>query len=361
MEKIEFEKLCDTHKKARESYYNLDPIMSDQEYDAITDLIKSIDPSNDEVIKVGAETPSHSVWEKTTHVIPMGSLNKVNSKSEFEKWAKQTGASVFLTTLKIDGSSMEVIYNDGKLTKCISRGDGIVGDNVTKNIIKIPNLPKKIDKTGQTVIRGEVVMLKSVFNDKYSDKYANPRNTAAGKIRDKKNDGDDCVNLNFVAYTMLESGDEEEKQFRELANLGFEIPMFRVSDSDGVMSYFEEVKSIRDSIPYEIDGLVSRVNNIKEQEDLGVDNLRPNGQIAIKFDPSMSITKVMDIKWQVGLSGRVTPVASVEAVNIGGVTITSISLHNLAMFRELKLKPACRVLVSRRNDVIPYIEENLDV
>lgn len=356
-------------KKARLSYYNLIPIMSDPEYDARLERLKQLKPESFEVEVVGAEVPKLSVWKKVEHKIPMGSLSKVNSEEKFREWAIEVignndGPEAFLFTHKIDGSSMELVYEAGELVRCVTRGNGTIGENVTDNVSRIPNIPKSIVISSEEVtIRGEVVMLKQVFQEKYSENYANPRNTAAGKIRDKKTDGKDCVNLIFLAYTLVSATapKTEEKCFRVLQKLEFQVPDYGIGSINDAVEWHKALAGHKREInSYEMDGTVIRINDIKAQEELGDLGMRPRGQIAYKFDPIMGITKVIDVKWQVGNSGRITPVASVEPIEVGGVTITSISLHNLAMFKELALFQGCRVLVSRRNDVIPYIEQNLD-
>lgn len=359
---MELNPLREKIKSAREAYYNLDPIISDQEYDALIDELKSLNPQDEEVTKVGAAVSKHSVWEKVEHTIPMGSLDKVNSKDEFMKWVEETKAKKFLITYKIDGSSMELVYKQGKLVRCVTRGDGKIGEDVTRNVIQIPTVLKEISETGDTTIRGEVVMYKDVFNAKYAHKYANPRNTAAGRVRDKKDGGKDCENLTFLAYTIISENKipTEEGQFIVLRELGFETPMYSCGGSFEMDEYYRGTKRFREDLPYEIDGMVVRVDDVAAQEELGELNMRPKGQVAWKFDPSMAQTKVINIRWSIGTSGRITPVAEVEPVGIGGVTITSISLHNLAIFKDLALFKGCRVLIARRGDVIPYIEGNLD-
>lgn len=361
--KEEIERLKEELSKAREAYYNLSPEMTDQEYDAKLDRLRVLSPNDVEVKAVGAKPPQYSVWEKVKHEIPMGSLDKVNSEEEFMSWVEKTENQLFLITHKIDGSSMELVYSNGKLVRCVTRGDGIIGEDVTTNVCQIPNIPKEIPITNEDVlVRGEVVMMKHVFEEMYADRYANPRNTAAGKVRDKKSGGADCANLSFLAFSLASASapDKESLRFTVLRKMGFTVPVHVVGDPEAIGKWHEEVKENRNTIPYEIDGTVIRIEDIPAQESLGDHDMRPLGQKAWKFDPATGITKVIDVKWQVGPTGRITPVASVEPVQIGGVTITSISLHNISMFKELDLYPGCEVLVSRRNDVIPYIESKID-
>lgn len=383
-------------KQAQERYYNLDPIMPDAEYDLLIQGIRQEDPEAEEVKAVGAPPPRMSVWEKAEHEMPMGSLSKVNTSEEFDEWVASCGVTrtrpvtddsmdapdgarvgcwvrvgdawepknPFLFTLKVDGSSMELVYKAGKLVRCVTRGDGRVGEDVTANISRVPTVPASVGGGIDITVRGEIVMFKEVFESRYAAEYANPRNTGTGKVRDTKATDQDCESLTFLAYSMsMEKAPETEfERFKLLEELGFRTPEYGQGSSGDAARFHQGLaEGRRAQVPYEIDGTVIRVNEIREQEDLGDRDMRPRGQTAYKFEAARGISRVIDIKWQVGPTGRITPVASIEPVEVGGVTITSISLHNLAMFRELKLSRNCRVLVSRRNDVIPYIEENLDL
>ncbi len=364
MENSDLQKLVEEIKAAKDAYYNLNPIISDEEYDAKLNLLKKVQPEHQEVKSVGAPVPSISVWEKVQHEIPMGSLNKANSVDEFMNWCSRVNKDDYFITHKIDGSSMELVYEEGDLKRCVTRGDGNIGEDVTENLYKCPSIPKNIkERDGKVIIRGEMVMLKSTFDELYKEEYANPRNTAAAKVREKKNGGKDCVNLKFIGYKVLSVSSPKTmiETMDWLKNHGFQVPSFYINGSINEMKLaYENTVEKRNQIEYEIDGMVISVNNIEELEDLG-GGLYPEGQIAWKFESEKSQTTVCDVEWGVGLTGRITPVAIVEPVSIGGVEITSISLHNLKFFSELKLFKGCRVIVSRRNDVIPYIEKNLDL
>lgn len=356
-------------KRWQDAYFNLEPEVSDQQYDAERDAIAALEPDAPEVMAVGAPPPKHSVWEKVEHEIQMGSLRKANSLEEFQEWVakcKEADASTLFITHKIDGSSMELVYQKGKLVRCVTRGDGMIGEDVTENISQVPNVPKDIGLDVDMTVRGEIVMEKSVFAEKYSQEYANPRNTAAALVRKKKGGGAECANLKFLAYWVQfgEPADQPETLLFSMKRLNqwFEVPPGGAStELQGIVNIYNEVRDKRDQVPYEIDGMVVTVNNFKVLDAMGVVAMRPLGQIAWKFDAAMAETRMVDVKWQVGHSGRVTPVAVVEPVNIGGVIVTNVSLHNITMFRELRLSTGCRVLISRRNDVIPYIEKNLDL
>lgn len=348
-------------RKAREDYYNLTPSMSDMEYDARVEFLRKFDPEDPQVTAVGAPVPKHTVWDKVSHKIMMGSLDKVNESDGLREWAARTGSERFLITHKIDGSSMELVYESGKLVRCVTRGDGRIGEDVTANVSRVSSVPKSIPILEDVTVRGEIVMRKDVFLTKYASEYANPRNTAAGKVRDKKGGGDACTDLDFMAFTLMSATAPatEELRFKALARMGFSVPDSCSGSLSEVIEWHIRTGSEREAIPYEIDGTVIRVDDVAAQEALGSRHGRPYGQVAYKFDPATGITSMVDVKWQVGPTGRMTPVAVVDPTDVGGVVITNISLHNLAMFRELGLAAGDEVLISRRNDVIPYVERNL--
>lgn len=353
-------------KVAREAYYNLEPTMSDQEYDAKIEKLKSLNGASKELAEVGAPVPKNSLWKKTKHDIPMGSLNKVNSEKEFREWCSSRGND-FVISEKLDGSSMSLVYQDGELIQAITRGDGLEGEDVLENALLVSGVKKNIDARGRVLVRGEIIMKISTFKHKYSDQYANPRNTAAGKIREKK-DKNGCKDLDFLAYNMFVNERQEELetyQFRYLQDFGFKTPHFHDGSVEAVASVYHFMRGMRErcdpELDYEFDGMVVRMNSIRDQNELGSKNMRPEGQVAWKFDALASESRMVDVRWSVGTTGRITPVAIIEPVNVGGVVITNVSLHNLGMFKELQLKKGSRVLVSRNNDVIPYLKANLDL
>lgn len=359
----EVKQLSEELKQAREAYYNLEPMMSDSEYDSKKEKLLQLDPSNFEIKAVGAAPPSDSPWEKVHHRIPMGSLDKANTVDEFEAWVKKTGVEKFDVSHKIDGASLEIVYEDGKLVRGVTRGDGIVGEDITSNVMKMPDIPHGVEIPGISTIRGEVVMFKSVFQEKYADKYANPRNTASAKMRERKNAGEDCKNLTFLAY-WIDCEIELERMCdvrHTLRRFGFKTPDWNVGDIESIKQIFDLTAKNRPNIPYEIDGMVVSVDDLSVLSSLGEVAMRPRGQIAWKFESEKAESNVLDVVWQVGPTGRVTPVAKVKPTRIGGVTIESVSLHNIKMFSDLRLFRGCRVLIERRNDVIPYISENLDL
>jgi len=223
----EIGKIREKRKTAREAYYNLSPVISNSEYDALGERLMELSPDDEDFAIVGAPPPKLSVWQKIRHEIPMGSLDKVNTEDELVKWIEKIKASEFLITHKIDGSSMELVYSEGRLIRCVTRGDGTIGEDVTTNMVQVPGIPKNIPIVHEdVVIRGEVVMMKATFEEKYAEKYANPRNTAARKVRDKKRAGADCANLSLLAYTIISQSapKKESQRFKILSRMGFSVP-----------------------------------------------------------------------------------------------------------------------------------------
>lgn len=347
--------------QAREDYYNLDPKVPDTTYDIWIEELKTLVPGALEVTSIGAHPPVNSPFAKVKHEIPMGSLNKVNSYEELLSWSQRFQDRDLWISHKMDGLSMELIYEDSQFKKAITRGDGITGEDVTHNVAHIVDIPKLINMD-KAIIRGEVILKKSIFKSHFAGEYANPRNTAAAKVREK--DGKDCKYLNFRPYFIHSSRDYDSfgGMFNALSDLGFYIPDLATKISmDSINSIIELESNNRDKIDYDIDGLVISTNSIKEYEALGSINLRPEGQIAYKFESEKGISNAVDIRWQTGSTGRVVPVLIIDPISIGGVTISRVSLQNHMAFRNLKLFKGCRVLISRRNDCIPYCEANLSI
>jgi DNA ligase (NAD+) len=354
------EELVKRISEAREAYYNLNPIMEDHEYDLLLDSLKKIDPDNAQVSLVGA-VPNNVAFQKVIHEIPMGSLDKVNSIEEMNQWIDRIGCEEYFVSHKIDGLSLSVVYEEGKLIRAVTRGDGSIGDDVTHNVQDVKSIPKNINTKRKTVVRGEVYIKKDIFKKHFQDKYANARNTASAKIREKNTKEGHF--LDFLAYYInYEEISSMYMLYSRLGELGFETPMLaKIINQSGMEESFRSEESTRECLPYDIDGLVISVNSLSTLYGLGSVNNRPTGQIAWKFEALVGISKIKDVVWQTGNTGRIVPIAIIEPVEIGGVTISRVSLHNLDMFNELKLSPGDRVMISRKNDVIPYLEKNLDL
>jgi len=344
--------------QARHDYYNGQPTVSDKVYDAWVDELRLLDPSNKAVTAIGSPV-APSEWKKAKHQIPMGSLDKVNTPAELTKWVEDTYPDGKLCiTEKLDGLSIEVIYENGSLVQAITRGDGEVGEDVTVNVVKMGGVKSHLKHKFTGSLRGEIIMHKSTHKQWFADK-ANPRNAASGTC--KRLDGVGVEKLNILFYQALGDADfkNEQGQFVWLVDQGLDTPnWWVVKTAEDVNKFWRNYQDKeRDKLDYDIDGLVVRVDNLEKQIALGEKDLRPKGAIAFKFDNEARESKIVDIIWQVGNSGRITPVAVVEPVTLVGATVTRASIYNIAYITELELDVGATVLVARANDVIPRIED----
>jgi len=364
MSKDRIKELADELLRAKYTYYNIklpdgmQPlVLSDKVYDTRETELRSLDP-NHWVLKIVGAPQTQSEWKKAKHQIPMGSLNKVNLPAELADWAKDKDCKSWFVTQKLDGLSIELIYEHGKLVQAITRGDGETGEDITVNVARMVgvNIDLKEDFNGS--LRGEIMMFSSVWKKDFADK-ANPRNAASGVS--KRLDGVGVDKLNIVFYQVLGDVDfqTEVDQFKWLKDRKIGIPdywTFKTVDEVG-KHWRNYQDNERDKLDYEIDGLVVRINDMTKQMSLGDKDLRPLGAMAFKFDNIAKESTIRDIIWQVGNSGRITPVAVVDPVQLVGATVTRASIYNMAYIEELGLDIGATVLVARANDVIPRIEE----
>lgn len=344
--------------KARDDYYNGQPTVSDKVFDAWIAELKTLDPNNKAITSVGAPVNA-SEWKKATHQIPMGSLDKVNTPIELSKWVDDTAPNEKLLVIeKLDGLSIEVIYENGSLSQGITRGDGLIGEDISINVMKMGGVPSQLKDNFTGSLRGEIIMKKSIHQKYFADK-ANPRNAASGVS--KRLDSVGSEHLDILFYQALGDIDfkTEEEQLNWLIAQGTSTPNFWVlSNALSVNAWWREYQDKnRLKLDYDIDGLVVRVNDLVKQLSLGDKDMRPKGAIAFKFDNETRESIIRAIVWQVGNSGRLTPVATIDPVSLVGATITRASLYNIAYIEELGLDIGATVLVARANDVIPRIEE----
>jgi DNA ligase (NAD+) len=353
-------------RKYKDAYYNDSPLVSDAAYDALEDELRELDPEHEILKSVGAPT-TVTAWEKARHAIPMDSLNKAVDLEEFRSWAtkcdelaakhklKPVSRDLFVTE-KLDGISLAVTYEKGKLVDAITRGDGEIGERITSNACRMKGVPQKLKSPASITVRGEIILKLSDMKKAFPG-AANPRNQASGTA--KRFDGQGCEHLSVLFYNL--DGEEitdEVKKFKRLTALGLSVPNSQKTDLDGAIAiHAEYAAQKRAKLDYEIDGLVVRANDVHAQHMLGELGNRPRAAVAYKFASQAKVTKLVDIVWETGPSGRVSPVAVVEPVVLAGATVRRASLHNAGNVAALGIEIGDQVLVSRRNDVIPYVEE----
>lgn len=374
----------------REAYYNGNAMVSDAVYDDFEDRARAAAktrPDGDALkveveeflagvgAPVGQAPADDSAWDKAKHRSPMGSLNKAQNltgeddeHAEFDAWFNGCVRSLgqgadrsMLMSEKLDGISIALYYVDGKLEQAVTRGDGEVGEDITRNVVKMKGVKREIKGfTGD--IRGEIILRHTDWQ-KHFPGYSNPRNAASGIA--KRLDGQGVEHLTVLHYRLNRKGKaalDKNVQFEAMRKLGLPTPNSVRVDSLSVARkvYERYVESARANLDYDIDGLVYEFNDAGVWDSLGDRNNRPLAAIAYKFPHEKKPTVLRAIQWQVGNTGRVTPVAIFDTVRLAGANVSQASLHNVQRVEKLKLFEGCNILVSRRNDVIPMVEGNID-
>lgn len=319
-------------------------------------------------------------FEKVEHRVAMLSFNDAFNEQDMKDWVERLenhlGREIrnklengFYCELKFDGLAVELVYQNGSFVQGSTRGDGKVGEDVTQNLKTIESIPLKLTKENLPeiiVVRGEVLITKDnlkKINEQRKDNdekpYANPRNLAAGTIRQLDPKVVQERNLDFFAYDIALGFDTEthEEEHGILNDIGFKSDSHskKLDNLESVFKFRDKWMKKRGSLPYEIDGVVVQINNNEVYEDAGVVGKAPRGAIAYKFPPKEATSQVKDIKVQVGRTGALTPVAVLKPVQVGGVTIAHASLHNEDQIRRLDVRIGDTVVVSRSGDVIPQI------
>jgi len=342
---------------ARDQYYTSnDPKVSDATYDAWVDELRDLCPTSAQIRSVGSSISPQSPWKKVSHEIPMGSLDKVNSPIEMAKWLKDHDAGEVLVTEKLDGISIALRYEKGLLTQAATRGDGLEGEDITRNVAKMMGVPSRIPDQGIVQLRGEIICTLSSLAKNFPG-YANPRNTAGGISN--RLDGEGSEHLTVLVYRIAEGADTlptRSLQLEYIHKLGFKTPNSYVTESPETL--WEEYQATkRGQLDYAIDGLVVEINDVTKQDALGEKDGRPNGSVAFKFVPVAKETVLRQIDNQTGGAGHITPVAIFDEVNLLGTKVTRSSLYNWKYIRDLGLDLGARILVARANDVIPRVVE----
>lgn len=345
-------------KRYQKSYYNDEGEISDAEFDKLWDELKTLDPENEILKKVGADSGN---FPKLQHIMPMGSQEKAATPEQFLSWAKKHIYSEYLVEYKLDGASLELQYVHGILQHAVTRGDGSIGDEITENAKKMNGvLTALVDSQGKVIdytggVRGEVIMTHSVHKEKFSDK-ANCRNAANGLM--KRKDGKGCEYLKLIVYDALSSSQEqpfsdEEEKVLWLKKLGFNVcPLFIVKSAEEVIDLRVHIMEERSKIEFDIDGLVIKERRIDISD---ASRNRPDRQIAFKFSLEEAVSTLKDVEWSIN-GGTYTPVAVFDEVSLNGTMVQRASLANPDTMRSLGVKIGCKVVVVKRGEIIPKIE-----
>lgn len=371
------------------------PLVSDAEYDGMFDRLAAIEREFPDLAR--DDWPTRRVGSDLTqelpeaaHTIPVLSLDKAYTADEVGAWlartARNTGTALsFVCEEKIDGASIVLYYEKGLLARAVTRGNGEVGNDVTGNVRTIGSVPLRLSRPVTVAVRGEIFLAKGRFakvNAAMEEPYANPRNLAAGTLRRVKSSEVAAVPLEIFVYEgFFEQQPGSHRQVLEqMADLGLRLnprlgffsdtadlavvrgahPGWTVGPAAELAGFLEAEKDARAGLDYEIDGIVVKVDEIPAREVLGYTGHHPRWAVAFKFEPPEAATTVSAIEAQVGRTGRVTPVARVEPVQISGATISNVTLHNQEYIDMLELAVGDRVAVSRRGDVIPAVERVLE-
>lgn len=365
--------LVDTLNEWARLYYEEDaPVVADAEYDKLYDELKILEAEEGYSLK---NSPTKRVggapqkkFEQSKHLLRLYSLDKCQSKEEFEDWCarlvKLSGRLPELTCeYKFDGLTLNLLYENGELTKATTRGDGVVGEVVTEQVRTIKKLPQSINYKGVIEIQGEGIMRLSAlerYNATASEPLKNARNGAAGAIRNLNPNVTKERDLSFMAYNIGYSdrhfaSQTDMRDFLKAEGFEVEGDFATVTDAAQAMKYADATGEKRPSLDYLIDGVVFKVNDTELREELGFTEKFPRWAIAYKFKADERTTVLKNVVWQVSRSAKLNPLAVLEPVDIGGVTVSHATLNNYGDILKKKVKIGDRVFIRRSNDVIPEI------
>ncbi|MBA4694304.1 MAG: NAD-dependent DNA ligase LigA [Candidatus Poseidoniales archaeon] len=364
------EHLAQAVRYHRELYYNHSaPEISDAEFDALWDELTKLDPMNAVLHEVGPEPLPGTV--KVEHMFPMRSLDKGTSDEDIMHFVNQStfGGKRYLAQPKLDGSALSLEYVAGNLHRAATRGSGERGEDVTLNAKQVANIPTRLNVSIDCHVRGEVVMPLSTFEAKYREVSPNPRNLCSGALRQKHGDGKaEASDLVFCAYDVKFPNASPDAEYDSdllswLQKAGIEPAPWQVFESDSLHSemieYTGEWSKKRAEYEFEIDGIVFKLDDLEQREHLGMTAHHPRWALAWKFPSQEATSVLLDVDWQTGRTGAVTPVARIAPQMVGGVTVENVTLHNVGEVERLGIKIGDKVKITRRGDVIPKIIENL--
>ncbi|MCR4555778.1 MAG: NAD-dependent DNA ligase LigA [Alphaproteobacteria bacterium] len=363
---------------SRQYYIFDDPSVSDAEYDALYQELLAIEKEYPQLAtksspsqKVGAKVSKD--FQKVVHEQKMLSLenafNEEDIQDFIDKVKKLTGKSEieFMLEPKLDGLSASIIYRNGTLVQASTRGDGAIGEDVTENVKTLNNVPKRINLPGDIEIRGEVVMLKKDFEQLNEQRrlngeklFSNPRNAAAGSLRQLDSRITAQRKLTFFAYSIIGESlnlTSQQEILQTLRNLGFTVSdkIKLCRNQEEAFDFYKTMEQQRSDLDYDIDGVVYKTNDLSLQKQMGNATKYPRHSIAYKFPAQKAQTTILDIVVQVGRTGNITPVAELAPVNVGGVIVSRATLHNKDEIEKKDIRIGDRVVVQRAGDVIPQI------
>lgn len=344
--------------------------MEDAHYDKLKIELKMLNPGDSRLTQIGSPiSDRNSILQKKSHTIPMGSQNKVTNLSEWQAWIKNnlikngiSSTEKLFASYKMDGGSISLQYKNGKLIEAISRGDGMSGEDLSANAMSFKGLPTSIKTNFSGFVRGEIILNMDDWDKIDPDKTSNPRNMAVGIARRK--DGFQSEYLTFYAFKMFSSSGDisvstEEEMYKQLKGCGFNTVETFIGTFDEVWNWYNKVAKIRSSLNYWIDGIVAVINDIDKQLQLGESSNCPKSSIAIKFEAERGKSTLLNVKFEVGHSGALTPVAQFAPCFIGGTTVEFASLYNPDNIENLGLCIGDEIEVIKANDIIPCITEVL--
>lgn len=379
------------NRYATEYYTSDNPSVSDSEYDRLyRELVELESAYPDQVL---ADSPTHRVggkildgFEKYSHQYPLYSLQDAFSREELEAFdarvRKEVAHPTYICELKIDGLSISLTYEKGILVVGATRGDGSVGENITENLKRVKDIPLTLPEELDITVRGECYMPRASFDqvnqarqENGEPEFANPRNAAAGTLRQL--DTAVVAKRNLATFLYQEASpstrDSQEKVLKHLEQLGFVVNPKRIlaENIDEIWDFIQEVGEERDNLPYDIDGVVIKVNDLASQEELGFTVKAPKWAVAYKFPAEEKEAQLLSVDWTVGRTGVVTPTANLTPVQLAGTTVSRATLHNVDYIAEKDIRKADTVIVYKAGDIIPAVlrvveskrvsEEKLDI
>ena len=379
------------NRYATEYYTSDNPSVSDSEYDRLyRELVELETAYPDQVL---ADSPTHRVggkvldgFEKYSHQYPLYSLQDAFSREELEAFdarvRKEVAHPTYICELKIDGLSISLTYEKGILVAGATRGDGSVGENITENLKRVKDIPLTLPEELDITVRGECYMPRASFDqvnqarqENGEPEFANPRNAAAGTLRQL--DTAVVAKRNLATFLYQEASpstrDSQEKVLKHLEQLGFVVNPKRIlaENIDEIWNFIQEVGQERENLPYDIDGVVIKVNDLAGQEELGFTVKAPKWAVAYKFPAEEKEAKLLSVDWTVGRTGVVTPTANLTPVQLAGTTVSRATLHNVDYIAEKDIRKDDTVIVYKAGDIIPAVlrvveskrvsEEKLDI